>query len=222
MCVYMRACACRKPIFLSHTLIIIASTISHIHSYYHEFFLRGRADLCRFMVRTRVKGIGMKAASSPATEPNFNLYPTCPVKGPLQTTTSCRGGNNHDDDDASAASHKTQEHVVNRHTCHDDQDDDDDEYNMSNIPNIISPPESPVMSSASLVQVPDLLPSCLLNVAAVNKDEQQDDDNVMVMDSTIMPHTGDEVFFEGQQFCYLDHLDLDDIQEINVTNVEYL
>ena len=158
------------------------------------------------MVRTRVKGIGMKAASSPATEPNFNLYPTCPVQGPLK---SCRRGDN--DDEASMASHKTEERV-NSNTCH-DKDSSEDEYNMPNLPNIISPPESPVMSSASIVQVPDLLPSCLLDVA-----KEQEDDNV-VLDS-IMPHTGDEVFFEGQQFCYLDHLDLDDIQEINVTNVE--
>lgn len=45
--------------------------------YYHELFLRGRMDLCRKMVRTRVKGNGSKAAASPATEPNFYAMEPC-------------------------------------------------------------------------------------------------------------------------------------------------
>ena len=45
--------------------------------YYHELFIRGRLDLCRRMVRTRVKGNGSKAASSPSTEPNFYAMPPC-------------------------------------------------------------------------------------------------------------------------------------------------
>jgi len=47
-------------------------------AYYHELFLRGRPDLCRRMVRTRVKGTGTKAASSPTTEPNFYAMEPCP------------------------------------------------------------------------------------------------------------------------------------------------
>lgn len=46
-------------------------------SYYHELFLRGRMDLCKRMVRTRVKGNGSKAASSPSTEPNFYVMKPC-------------------------------------------------------------------------------------------------------------------------------------------------
>jgi hypothetical protein len=34
-------------------------------------------DLCKLMVRTRVKGNGSKAASSPATEPNFYMMESC-------------------------------------------------------------------------------------------------------------------------------------------------
>eukprot|EP00529_Nitzschia_sp_RCC80_P018815 CAMPEP_0113496968 /NCGR_PEP_ID=MMETSP0014_2-20120614/30390_1 /TAXON_ID=2857 /ORGANISM="Nitzschia sp." /LENGTH=514 /DNA_ID=CAMNT_0000390897 /DNA_START=444 /DNA_END=1988 /DNA_ORIENTATION=+ /assembly_acc=CAM_ASM_000159 len=45
--------------------------------YYHELFIRGRVDLCSRMVRTRVKGNGSKAASSPATEPNFYRMEFC-------------------------------------------------------------------------------------------------------------------------------------------------
>ena len=36
--------------------------------YYHELFLRGRPFLCKRMMRTRIKGTGIKAASSPSTE----------------------------------------------------------------------------------------------------------------------------------------------------------
>lgn len=45
--------------------------------YYHELFLAGRMDLCKLMVRTRIKGNGSKAASSPATEPNFYVMESC-------------------------------------------------------------------------------------------------------------------------------------------------
>jgi len=45
--------------------------------YYHELFIRGRMDLCKSMIRTRVKGNGSKAASSPSTEPNFYAMEPC-------------------------------------------------------------------------------------------------------------------------------------------------
>ena len=54
--------------------------------YYHELFLRGRPFLCKRMMRTRIKGTGIKAASSPQTEPDF--YAMAPVKDvPFSTTT---------------------------------------------------------------------------------------------------------------------------------------
>jgi hypothetical protein len=46
-------------------------------AYYHELFLRGRRDMAGLMVRTRIKGNGMKAASSPNTEPNFYAMEHC-------------------------------------------------------------------------------------------------------------------------------------------------
>ena len=155
------------------------------------------------MVRTRVKGIGMKAASSPATEPNFYLYPSCPAEGPLKMQEE---DDEEDNDDETVATDKTEEHVNN---TTDSFMNDYVDVCMT-IPNIVSPPESPIISSTSIVQVmPDLMPSCLLEIAAEELES--------------MPHTGDEVFFEGLSFRYLDHLDLDDVQqEINVTNVEYL
>lgn len=157
-----------------------------LYRYYHEYFLRGRPDLCRFMVRTRVKGIGMKAASSPATEPDLYKYETCPVDGPLPTNWNC-------EDSVSS-------------------DSTADPVNTSMLPeltfpSIVSPPESP-MNSLSIATPPELLPDLsLLDVTT------RDD---------LVPHTGDEVFFEGLAYRYLDHLDLDDVQEMTVTNVEYL
>lgn len=46
---------------------------SHL-AYYHEFFLRGRADLHRKINRLRVKGTGHKKAASPETEPDLWKY----------------------------------------------------------------------------------------------------------------------------------------------------
>jgi hypothetical protein len=44
---------------------------SDMGAYYHELFLRGRPFLCHKMTRTKIKGTGSKAASSPETEPDF-------------------------------------------------------------------------------------------------------------------------------------------------------
>ena len=52
-------------------------------SYYHELFLRGRPYLCRGMVRTKIKGTGCKASSSPDSEPDFYSMPLldpCPAR----------------------------------------------------------------------------------------------------------------------------------------------
>ena len=61
-------------------------------AYFHELFLRGRPDLIHDIVRTRVKGTGCKAPSSPETEPDFyamkhcSLHPTIPVSTPTSTS----------------------------------------------------------------------------------------------------------------------------------------
>mmetsp|Transcript_1045 Transcript_1045/g.2202 ORF Transcript_1045/g.2202 Transcript_1045/m.2202 type:complete len:429 (-) Transcript_1045:52-1338(-) len=46
--------------------------------YYHEFFLRGKAFLCQFISRTRIKGTGVKSKLDPDTEPDF--YSLDPVE----------------------------------------------------------------------------------------------------------------------------------------------
>jgi hypothetical protein len=45
--------------------------------YYHELFLRGRDDLAKIMLRTRVKGNGIKGGASPSIEPNLYSMPFC-------------------------------------------------------------------------------------------------------------------------------------------------
>jgi hypothetical protein len=48
--------------------------------YYHELFLRGKTFLCKQMTRTKVKGTGYKAASSPDSEPDFwSMPPVNPI-----------------------------------------------------------------------------------------------------------------------------------------------
>jgi hypothetical protein len=44
--------------------------------YYHELFLRGRDDLAKIMLRTRVKGNGIKGPA-PSIVPNFYSMPFC-------------------------------------------------------------------------------------------------------------------------------------------------
>lgn len=60
--------------------------------YYHELFLRGKPFLCEQMTRTKVKGTGFKAASSPQSEPDFWRMP------PVNTVTPCHTS----DDDSSS------------------------------------------------------------------------------------------------------------------------
>jgi len=43
--------------------------------YYHELFLRGKPTLSLKMVRTKVKGTGVRGGSNPDTEPNFYRMP---------------------------------------------------------------------------------------------------------------------------------------------------
>ena len=45
-------------------------------AYYHELFLRNRADLLPRIQRVKVKGTGVRAKSNPKQEPDLYLYPT--------------------------------------------------------------------------------------------------------------------------------------------------
>jgi len=66
--------------------------------YYHELFLRGKTFLCKKMTRTKVKGTGFKAASSPDQEPDFwRMTPINAITPP------------HSEDDASTHSESTEQ-----------------------------------------------------------------------------------------------------------------
>uniref|UniRef100_A0A7S2HD95 HSF-type DNA-binding domain-containing protein n=1 Tax=Helicotheca tamesis TaxID=374047 RepID=A0A7S2HD95_9STRA len=52
--------------------------------YYHEYFLRGKAFLCSRINRMKVKGTGVRMASSPETEPNFYAMTTVGSREPAK------------------------------------------------------------------------------------------------------------------------------------------
>jgi HSF-type DNA-binding len=58
--------------------------------YYHELFLRGKPFLCQHMTRTKIKGTGFKAASSPNSEPDFWRMP------PVNAVTPCHSSDDED------------------------------------------------------------------------------------------------------------------------------
>jgi hypothetical protein len=72
-------------------------------AYYHELCIRSRPDLLRLLQRTRIKGTGKKAASSPQTEPDFYRMRFCPadtlvlrnLQGPAPTSPETTTSNNH-------------------------------------------------------------------------------------------------------------------------------
>jgi len=48
-------------------------------AYYHPFFLRGKPHIVKLMIRTRIKGTGLKPTSNPDQEPDF--YAMNPIWG---------------------------------------------------------------------------------------------------------------------------------------------
>lgn len=81
---------------------------------------------------------------------------------------------------------------------------------------IVSPPASPVLSSTTILKFPTEL-----SFGIPFGDDPMVDSEPSEQPSSL--HTGDEVFFEGLKFIYLDHLDLDDVvNDITVTNVEFV
>lgn len=253
----------------SHTL---SPTLLPFNSYYHEQFLRSRPDLCPNMTRTRVKGNGMKAASSPQTEPNFYaMEPSlevetavaaaaaaataAPVFPPQRCASSCNGStaadvvvsgsgesasasfdseddrDNDDDDDIESV-------VVPALTCLPDMGpmpstpltlnslllrkipSKDSFFGPASTPALVSPASTPQQgdcrATISLDWPDSIYLSSALTVMDVldgwgtdNDDDEKDHHNDCDADSYLeIPHSGDEVFFEGSKFHYLDRVDV--------------
>jgi hypothetical protein len=198
------------------------------HRYYHEFFLRGRPDLCRHMVRTRVKGNGMKAASNPQQEPNFYEMSPCPASNIHERSS-----------------------IMSQLGFVDQQPEEARGWTVDEAPAMITPLPSPTSTSAvrflsspigpCLLELPDpiaepngrearvgLMPSTVRSCddkASYSGDiyfgdwpdsptsEQGSSRGVALpllqssaprIDDATMLDTGDETFFEGLKFHYLD------------------
>lgn len=169
--------------------------------YYHELFLRGRPDLCKVMTRTRVKGNGMKAASSPSTEPNFYAMEPCyesdePYVPPMEPI------------------------------C----EEEDSEPAIHSIPMVSS-----MDSTASGALVPPAVvsqPSTPQQLAKAVADDWPMNVYIPLPSSTLdgpsfidddffpsPPRNGDEVFFEGHKFRYLDYADVDNELEMLAADI---
>lgn len=157
------------------------------NSYYHELFIRGRADLCRRMVRTRVKGNGMKAASNPQNEPNFYAMEVC------------KAIYDHDDAPVPMRTESLDETLL----------DIDKPPEMSSPVQkpIVTPVQSPRQSLSLLHNPPESI--MMLELAEPPKvmDFMDDIFSGSVVSEDNEPHNGDEIFFEGHKFCYLDHME---------------
>jgi len=184
-----------------------------MNRYYHELFLRSRKDLCHLMVRTRVKGNGMKAASSPETEPNFYDKEPCPIKYDTMDQDDAAS-----DDDRDPPPFLTIPDVTP--SCGAETESSSESTETPTTPAVVSLPSSPQQgnkTTISRLQVPSdisfevLMPAVQGLVDDDDDEEDIDDDDGQDFDgehSDFLPHSGDEVFFEGSKFRYLDHIDI--------------
>jgi hypothetical protein len=186
--------------------------------YYHELFLRGRLHLCKRMIRTRVKGTGVKAAASPSTEPNFYDMEPC--------LEECHEGHQ-EVDIQSLPVVKSSKSLPG-----------DAPMNLWMLPTVIpdeassleylsssdSEEDSDNLPSTPMRELPDRMPSAPwspqaviseleASVAEISKDqpircslpvEELFESNFDDFANVMLCHSGDEVVFEGQRFHYLD------------------
>jgi hypothetical protein len=179
--------------------------------------------LAKNIIRTRIKGNGMKAASSPSTEPNFYDMEYCledpsfiydnkenqitplmkiseisvsdtEMSAPIVTNSSNK------------TSKKKKKSVPNTYLSklRSSSSSMNRPFSLESMAaNIISPPATPEQSKGSVItQVPSSISVPL--PASVSSDMDVVPDEL---------HSGDVVFFEGNMFRYLDHLDLDEFME---------
>jgi hypothetical protein len=202
--------------------------------YYHEMFLQGRSDLANQIVRTRIKGNGMKAASSPSTEPNLYGMDFCDgttayVSGTMKDSTVTLDGA-----DASEVKYGMQDisEPIKTETSvrFPDWATEICTGLIEPLPKLISPPSSPHQASKAF----DAVSSDLFEMSSVDSVSNLlsypfgstrtseefpsltsfDANLASIEESWVVadePHSGDEVFFEGEKFRYLDHVDFEEV-----------
>lgn len=219
-------------------LLTLGVFVALSNRYYHELFIRGRTDLCIRMTRTRVKGNGSKAASSPATEPNFYNMEYC-LPGEAASVESSvhveEATSNHilpEEEEEEVCEDleraETPEHFIRGFDFHavmevdpvtpvskttpfwDDNDENDlgiiaasvTEAKFTNLPPVVTPGESTQRKTFSNHPAPRCLPPLLPKVSSFGSiPPYQCPEDI---------HSGDQVYFEGLPFHYLE---LKDVEE---------
>jgi hypothetical protein len=218
----------------SCSLLLSILTCIHLR-YYHELFLRGRPNLCRHMVRTRVKGNGMKAASSPATEPNFYMMEYCVEEN---VSADAIISDPQADADMDYVGYSVDQTNDIPHLLTPEMLSSPIEMLVPDISTSSGPPSSPAWvtpqstpkqtcratmmdCSSSFLSLPilqdfgvDRFP--LMPSLTSSSTDSEDEDEVLTL-----PLSGDPVFFEGHMFRYMDHLDLEDYEDPFVDVVSF-
>jgi hypothetical protein len=202
--------------------------------YYHELFLQGRPDLAKQIVRTRIKGNGMKAASSPSTEPNFYVMDFCDGTTTYVPNTVKVCTVNSEGVDESEVKYGMQDisEPIKAETFvrFPDWVTEISTGLPEPLPKLISPPSSPhqaskpyntVSSNSFGMSSVDSVSNFLSHPFRSTRTSEEfptltsfDDNFASIEESWVVadePHTGDEVFFEGNKFRYLDHIDFEEV-----------
>ena len=200
-------------------------------------------DLCKRMVRTRVKGNGSKAASSPSTEPNFYIMEPC-----KENDAPHRVRDIHDEFSEEETSGRPFDLPLVRGDVDAEDDNgvgsnsmvilDDDPADVMATPGVVSssffasvtPPHrigrsgsvssatSSIENRPSIPVVSPLEPRTLVSPPRSPKDllslsippvlpSMEDDDSFLRQMEDL--HSGDQVYFEGLPFHYLETKDVE-------------
>jgi hypothetical protein len=169
--------------------------------YYHELFLKDRPFLCTRMIRTRVKGTGIKCVNNPSSEPNFYEMPfvrglkDTPITPPL---TGSYQEQDLDDEVESSLDEVDEAFVPPSFPSNLPlvmpvlPKSRSDVFELAASMRVVTPPSTPFQQVISLP--PDNMPSAWLLEDEVDDDEMQ-------------------ITFEGRTFHYLDTSSFDGFGE---------